>query len=533
LLWLGPAPAPPFRPRPRLPVGARSSRLRTWLAAHYPWGADWPGRTLPLLEWPATAMPDTSPLDTMAAYHLPPPATLAGPAEAPYLELGISSTTGAPIRVSAGTQGSAVAAIWRGHFLSLGIGPQRFGPLAHLAQQAYMQGRAIFALDPQQHLLPALQDVLLDPALRPAWITRQHPRSSVRLNLLAVPPAPGPDRSAEIGALYLALTSALPLFEQFLARLGLAPWSTLTGGVLIHDLALGLLLQHHRARIAGDPPPPPPTPAAIYEYLHTGPDVRALLTAEGQAWVKLAQAQAPIEGQSAATGETCALACTQLAAGVARWEAGPLAAQQETRDSIRALLQPLFEAPGFKGLWQAPTAPSAYFNGAPAPLTLTQIVPPDATERDRIFARWYSEYLLLTVIAAAQARRFAGGTGPPLLVLLDDLRGWSQSILPAARLETLGAGDIACAVVGTHLPAAPDGEQILRSTGTWWLHTPAPWDQPTIAPYLAAIQPGAGDLPLVHFPPDLALLRTTIPAPGLATVMTAPAEAPTAAAGAA
>ena len=94
-----------------------------------------------------------------------------------------------------------------------------------------------------------------------------------------------------------------------------------------------------------------------------------------------------------------------------------------------------------------------------------------------------------------------------MLVLLDDLRVWSQSILPAARLETLGTGDIACAVTSTHLPPAPDGEQILRSAGTWWLHTPAPRDQPTITPYLAAIQPEAADLPLVHFPPDLALLR--------------------------
>jgi hypothetical protein len=50
---------------------------------------------------------------------------------------------------------------------------------------------------------------------------------------------------------------------------------------------------------------------------------------------------------------------------------------------------------------------------------------------------------------------------------------------------------------------------------------------------LAAIQPGAGDLPLGHFPLDLALLRTTVPAPGLATVTTAPAEERAAAAGAA
>jgi hypothetical protein len=511
-----------------LPASARSARLRTWLAAHYPWGEYWPGRTLPRLEWPATLTPETAPLDTTAGYHLPPPAALAAPAEAPYLELGISSTTGAPIRVRAGSAGNEAAAIWRGHFLSLGPGPQRLSPLARLAQQAYTQGRAIVALDPQQHLLPALQEVLLDPALRPAWITRQHPRSSLRLNLLAVPPAPGATRSAEIGALHLALTGALPLFEQFLARLGLAPWSTLTGGIFIHDLTLGLLLQHHRARLTGDPPPPAPTPAAIYEYLRTGPDLRTLLTAEQRAWAEIAPAQTEGSGESG-TGEAYTLACTQLAAGVARWEAVPFAAQQEARDSIRALLQPLFEAPGFNVLWQAPTAPGAYFNGGPARLTLTQIVPPDATERDRICAGWYSEYLLLTVIAAAQARRLAGSPGPPLLVLLDDLHAWSPSILPAARLETLGAGDIACALAGTYLPPAPDGEQMLRSTGTWWLHTPAPRDQAIIAPYLGAIQPGAEDLPLVHFPPDLALLRTTVPAPGLATVTAAPAaESPAA-----
>jgi hypothetical protein len=100
-------------------------------------------------------------------------------------------------------------------------------------------------------------------------------------------------------------------------------------------------------------------------------------------------------------------------------------------------------------------------------------------------------------------------------------------------LETLGAGDIACAAAGTDLPAVPDGEQILRSTGTWWLHTLAPRDQAIIAPYLAAIQPGAEDLPLIHFPPDRALLRTTLPAPGLTTVTTAPAEKQPSAEGAA
>ena len=62
------------------------------------------------------------------------------------------------------TDGAAVPAIWRGHFLSLGTGPQRFDPLARLVEQAHAQGGAVFALDPHQRLLPALQGVLRELA---------------------------------------------------------------------------------------------------------------------------------------------------------------------------------------------------------------------------------------------------------------------------------------------------------------------------------------------------------------------------------
>lgn len=375
------------------------------------------------------------------------------------------------------------------------------------------------AIDPEYSLLPALQGVLLDPGIRPAWITRQHPRSSLRLNLLAVPPIPGPDCSPEIGALHLALTSALPLFEHFLARLGLTPWSTLTGGVLIRDLALGLLLEHHRARLSSTPPPPAPTPAAIYARLEAGADLRPLLSGEAQAWSAPTLARAAEE--SAAAAETWAQARTLIEAGAAHWETVPLAVQHDVHDHLRALLQPLFEAPGLGPLWQASTPASTYFNGQPAPLTLTHLLPPDPTERDQVLASWYGEYLLLAVIAAAHTRVFASVSGPPLLVLLDGLRAWWHGTALPVELAGLGSTGISCAATDTHLPPAPDGKEILQSFGTWWLHTLTPADQGVVTPHLATTHPTAGDLPLAHFPPNLALLRTAVPGTQIPTITTA------------
>jgi len=116
--------------------------------------------------------------------------------------------------------------------------------------------------------------------------------------------------------------------------------------------------------------------------------------------------------------------------------------------------------------------------------------------------------------------------------LLDDLRAWWHGSLRPAHLRILGGAGMCCAATDTHLPGAPDGDEILQSFATWWLHTLAPADQVRTGPYLAAIQPHAGDLPLAHFPADLALLRTMQPLPQAATVRIA-AESDQAAPGAA
>lgn len=236
-------------------------------------------------------------------------------------------------------------------------------PLGALAAQARALGAPLVALDPERRLLPALQEILLDPGIQPAWINRQHPRNSLRFNLLAVAPTPAPGHTPEGGALHLALTSALPLFEEFLARLGLAPWSTTTGGIFVHDLVLGLLLAHHRARLVADAPRPAPTPATLYQHLRAGADLRPLLDAEYQAWRDTTLAHAC--GRGAAAHQTYTSACTALEAGLDRWAGISLTQQHAARDPILDLLQPLWEAPGFQSLWQGTTAPGSYFNEQP------------------------------------------------------------------------------------------------------------------------------------------------------------------------
>ena len=119
-------------------------------------------------------------------------------------------------------------------------------------------------LDPGHTLIPRLGMALsLQTPHPPAWINRNHPRGSLRLNLLAVPPSPafpGPRRRRM--HYILALTSALPLFDRFLARLGVASWSTSSGDVLVHDLALLAVLGHHRTRLGEGPPSPRRCPIA-------------------------------------------------------------------------------------------------------------------------------------------------------------------------------------------------------------------------------------------------------------------------------
>lgn len=155
---------------------------------------------------------------------------------------------------------------------------------------------------------------------------------------------------------------------------------------------------------------------------------------------------------------------------------------------------------------------------AASSLILTHLLPADSTDRDRVLGRWYAEYLFLNLVAAAHARRFASHPSPPILLLLDELRAWWQGPLRPDHLHILGATGICCAATDTHLPVAPDGDQVLQDFNTWWLHTLAPNDQALVSPYLAAIQPNAGDMPLAHFPPELALLRTMFPVQQVATV---------------
>lgn len=516
LLWLGPGPAPaPFVPVRGLPTDPAWARLRAWLLAHYPWTDPWPTPgILPPLPLPATTGPEGAGLDTHAAYHIAPqPAPVPGD---PYLELGVSTVTGEPIRLSITANGATPPPLWQGHFLSLGTGQGRYRPLAALAAQARALDAPIIALDPERRLLPALGEILRDPTVHPAWITRAHPRNSLRFNLLAVAPTPIPGYTPEGGALHLALTSALPLFEEFLARLGVSPWSTMTGGILVHDLALGLLLAQHRTRLRAARPAPAPTPANLYQQLRQGDDIRPLLDQECQAWRD--PALAPACGPGEIAHQTYTGAVQALEASLERWSATPLPQQHTARDGILGLLQPLWEAPGFGPLWHATTAPAHYFNTQPATLLLTNLLAPDPTPRDRVLAGWYADYLFFNLVAAAHARQLSNSAIPPMLLLLDDLRAWWQGPLHLDHLTALGTTGICCAATDAELPGSPDGDQILQGFNTWWLYTLARADQALIRPYLAAIQSRAGELPLVHFPPDLALLRTRMPVSQLATV---------------
>ena len=191
--------------------------------------------------------------------------------------------------------------------------------------------------------------------------------------------------------------------------------------------------------------------------------------------VHLRRWPAPLPDESAAwSTDTCALACTLIEVSANRCGRDTSLTSQQDARRARSVhcSSPCSRLPALahSGRHQH-QSPGEYFNSRPASVTLTQLLPPDATERDRILAHWYSEYLLLAVIAAAQARQFAGVSGHRCRFLLDNLHAWSRTILQPAHSETLGATGISCAVTDTHLPAAPDGEQILRSFGTWWLHT--------------------------------------------------------------
>ncbi len=512
-----------------LPASPRLQRLRAALLRRYPWGEIWPtpDHALPLLRWPATVHPVTAGLDTHYSYQIAPtPPVPAAPG--PQLVLGVSSATGEPVRMPLPSNHPHPPPIWTRHFLSLGTGPQRYGAVARLAEQALAQRTNVVVLDPAHTLIPRLGLALsLQTAHSPAWINRNHPRGSVRLNLLAIPPLPANSPlQAEVQALHLALTGALPLFDQFLARLGIAPWSTTSGDVLIHDLALLALLSHHRARLGDGAPSSPPTPYRIYQQLESLTDLRPLVAAEWQAWAGPSALPRSVLHRSPEGADLYVQICAELETALCRWDSFPPATQQEIAGRLVGLLRPILAHPGLITLWQsADTAPATYFNRRPAPLTLTHLLPPTPTGTDATLAGWYGEYLLLCLVAAAQARRYDDHPAPPMLVLLDDLASWWDSGLLAPYLPLLGQAGISCAVSGTHLPPPPDTGQVLDTFGTWWVHTLTPND---VAPVVARLDdlPQAQDLPLTHLPPHLALLRTTVPYPTIGTVYTDRPTAP-------
>jgi hypothetical protein len=321
-----------------------------------------------------------------------------------------------------------------------------------------------------------------------------------------------------VRALHLALTGALPLFDQFLTRLGIAPWSTSSGDVLIHDLALLALLAHHRARLGEGAPPPPPTPYQLYQQLEPLTDLRPLVAAELRAWTEPTALPRTVLQRSPEGTDLHAQIGTELETALCRWDSFPPATQREIAGRLTTLLRPILAHPGLITLWQsADTAPAAYFNGRPAALTLTHLLPPTPTGTDSTLAGWYGEYLLLCLVAAAQARRYGDTPAPALLVLLDDLAGWWDSGLPAPYLSVLGQAGISCAATGTSLPPPPDAGEVLDAFGTWWIHSLPPDDVGPVVERLDDL-PQAHDLPLTYLPPDLALLRTTVPYPTVCTV---------------
>jgi hypothetical protein len=419
------------------------------------------------------------------------------------------------------TRAAGLAPIWTRHFLSLGESPHRYHAVEQLAKEALSLNMGVVLLDPAHTLLPRLSLPLsLHTPQPPQWINRSHPRGSLRLNLLAVPPLPGlPAPHNEVAALRLALTSALPLWDRFLARLGATPWSTTNGDVLLHDLALLALLGHHRARLGEGAPPLPPTPYSLYGQLATLKDLRPLAEDELRAWTNKTLVVQVLD-RTPGGAELLARVRVTLETANCRWDSYPPAVQQEAAGRLADLLRPVLDHPGLLTFWQgANTAPAAYFNAHPAPLTFTHLLTALPTSTDRALAGWYAEYLLLTLIAAGQARREAGVPAHPLLVILDDIGAWWESGLMADHLLPLGEAGIAVAGVGAHLPPPPDGPQLLDAFGTWWVHTLHAADVPPVVERLTMLD-NPSDLPLTHLPADTALLRTTVPYPTACTVYT-------------
>ncbi len=518
--------APPTTVSRRVPVRwllrhRALARLRAWVIEHYPWGEPWPNgaHDLPLMHWPATVDSRTLPLDTHHSYQIPLTPCLPGVAS-PYLDLGVSTANGEPAQVSLDHTPHYPPAVWRGHFLSIGRSDDRFAALRHLAQQALTWGAQIVAIDPTHTLVPHLSIPLASRIGQPpAWINRNHPRGSVRLNLLACPPDPAfPPAEAEAQALHLALTSALPLFDQFLARLGVAPWSLMHGDILVHDIALAALLQHHRTRLGEVRTNLAPTPYAIYHQLRAAVDVRSILAAELEAWTQRTAFPDRAFQQISDGPSIYKEARAALEAALTRWETQPLRLQEDARQRLVSLLQPVFDHPGLLPFWcEAVTAPSSYFNRNTSPITFTHLLPSNAGDRDRVLAQWYAEYLLLTIIAAGQARPYSPMAAPPLLVVLDNLPAWWDSTLLGPHLPDLGAVGIACAATGTHLPPPPDSHQILQAFGTWWIYALDPAAQAYVAPHLTTLK-NAADIPLAYFPAETALLRTTTPRVSIGTI---------------
>jgi hypothetical protein len=204
-----------------------------------------------------------------------------------------------------------------------------------------------------------------------------------------------------------------------------------------------------------------------------------------------------------------------------RWLAQPASVLRLEAATLRTRLAPALEHMALRHLWQGATqAPAAVFDRTPGPLLLTRLPTRKEPAADAAAARWYGYYLLAVVIAVARARVRRHRAGPPLLVVLDDMRVWGADGLLPAALDVLGQAGVAVLMVSAGLPATPNPPRWLDRARTWWISSLDGADVALIRDRLQA-RGVTADLPLGALPADVSVVSAgTVAGPLTGTVYT-------------
>jgi hypothetical protein len=486
----------------------------------------WPGNGVPIFRLPPSGTPGMERLDTHTSLHIPLPLSYCFPsAVTSALVLGVATADGRPLGLPVGCMQPGQPE-WGGHFAVLGADQRACSTtVGGLISQALAAGIAVLHLDSTGE---SGRELAAHPSIAGRvpilWSDLENPGGSLHLNLLAPPTSTGDGSPATIAAtLLLVLEAHLPVLGEYLRWLGVSGERGAGDDNLMLDWARVLVLRHYRALLSGGPPPAPlPDLPLLYAALATPETLASLLWHEERAWLLPDSALAHnLDAAGVAGQQARALAQATLATLNARRLAQPASVLRLQAATLRTRLAPALEHTALRHLWQGTTqAPAAVFERTPGPLLLTRLPARKGPAADVAAARWYGYYLLAAVIAVARARVRRHRAGPPLLVVLDDMRVWGGSGFVSGALDVLGQAGVAVLMVSAGLPATPDPLRWLDRARTCWISSLDGGDVGLIRDLLQA-RGVTADLPLGALPPDVSLVSAVTAAmPITATVYT-------------